>query len=241
MDSQTSPLTPFDHANIIAFASPKGGVGKSTLCLVIGAALASRGYPVHILDLDQNRVLHQWARTHSPSSPNLTIEAVPEANFMEVIQRMYSSYRGFLLVDVAGSMDTTVLYAATVAALAITPTGLDVNEVTEAFKLYKSIQDLGARVGKPIQHRLLVNRVPSLLMASYQKAILDISIPQSGMQRFDSILHARPAYPETFSTGEPPHFANQSREPIRKAVQELDGLVNEMLSLVLPSQLKAAA
>ena len=230
-----------EQAHIIAFASPKGGVGKSTLCLVMAGALAARGYPVHILDLDQNRVLAQWARNHTPAITNLTVEAVPESTFMERLKELYGTYQGFLLIDVAGSMDTTVLYAATVASLAITPTGLDVNEITEAFKLYRSIADLGAKVGKTIQHRLLVNRVPTLLMAAYQKAILDHELPRSGMARFSTILHARTAYPETFSTGEPPHFANQSREPIRKAVEELDALVDEVLALLQPAELKAAA
>lgn len=232
---------PLDQAHIIAFASPKGGVGKSTLCLVIAGALVARGYPVHVLDLDQNRVLAQWARVHRDPVPGLTIEAVPEASFMQRIQELYGSFKGFVLIDVAGSMDTTVIYAATVASLAITPTGLDVNEITEAFKLYRSISELGARVGKGIQHRLLINRVPSLLMASYQKAILDNDIPASGMARLETMLHARSAYPETFSTGQPPHFAARSREPVRKAVEELDALVDEMLSLVLPTELKAAA
>lgn len=244
MTSNITPLAapvPMDQAHIIAFASPKGGVGKSTMCLVIAGALAARGYPVHVLDLDQNRVLAQWSRMHNPRFANLTIEAVPETTFMDRLQALYGTHKGFLLIDVAGSMDTTILYAATVASLAITPAGLDVNEITEAFKLYKSISDLGARVGKPIQHRLLINRVPSLLMASYQKAILDLEIPRSGMKRFETMMHARSAYPETFSTGEPPHFAARSREPIRKAVDELDALVDEMLTLVVPNQLKAAA
>lgn len=230
-----------DTPHIITFASPKGGVGKSTICLVMGAALAARGYPVHILDLDLNRVLAGWDRAHAPAFPNLTIEAVPEASFAARIEALYPTFRGFILIDVAGSMDTTAIYAATLASLAITPTGLDVNEITEAFKLYRAISDLGSRVGKPIEHRLLINRVPPLLTASFQKSILDNDVPNSGMARFQTLLHFRSAYPETFSTGEPPHFANQAREPVRKAVEELDALIDEVLALVLPQEQKAAA
>ena len=50
---------------IITFASPKGGVGKSTTCLAIAAALASRGEPVLILDLDQTNTLIRWYRAAS--------------------------------------------------------------------------------------------------------------------------------------------------------------------------------
>jgi chromosome partitioning protein len=237
----THPNLSPDAPIIIAFASPKGGVGKSTLCLVMAAALTKRGYPVHVLDLDQNRVIDGWARAHAPEIPGLTIEALPETGFMPRIQTLYREKRGFILIDVAGSLDTTALGAATIANLAITPTGLDVNEITEAFKLYRAISDLGRKVGKPIAHRLLLNRVPTLLTASYQKAILDNDVPRSGMARFETMLHARSAYPETFSTGQPPHYANAAREPIRKAIEELDCLTDEVLALVLPVEQKAAA
>ena len=238
----TSKLSPMTDAKIIAFASPKGGVGKSTVCLVMGAALAYRGYPAHIVDLDQNRKIDGWNRKHHPSIPNLTIEALSEARFMERIGQLYHSYKGFVLLDLAGSLEAVPLHAATLAEVTITPSGLDAGEIEEAFKLAHHITALGAKVGKPICHRLLINRVPTLLTAGYQKAILDHDIPESGMAHFETILHARSAYPETHSTGQPPHFADRQREPIRKAVEELDALTDELLRLVLPvAELEIAA
>ena len=47
---------------ILVFASSKGGVGKSTVCAALGAALALRGERVLILDLDQNRTVERWYR-----------------------------------------------------------------------------------------------------------------------------------------------------------------------------------
>ena len=47
---------------IVAFASSKGGVGKSTICAAVGAWLASRGEDVLILDLDHNRTVDRWGR-----------------------------------------------------------------------------------------------------------------------------------------------------------------------------------
>ena len=49
---------------ILAFASSKGGVGKSTTCAALASALALDGARVSLLDLDQNRTLERWSRRH---------------------------------------------------------------------------------------------------------------------------------------------------------------------------------
>jgi chromosome partitioning protein len=45
---------------IIACASSKGGVGKSTTCACLAGAFAHLGEMVHIVDLDQNRTVSRW-------------------------------------------------------------------------------------------------------------------------------------------------------------------------------------
>ena len=63
---------------IVAFASSKGGVGKSTICAAIGARLAQRGEEALILDLDQNRTLERWGRkTKFRGSPCAPSNAMP--------------------------------------------------------------------------------------------------------------------------------------------------------------------
>ncbi|MBJ7532545.1 ParA family protein, partial [Rhodomicrobium vannielii ATCC 17100] len=60
---------------IIAFASSKGGVGKSTICAAIAARLAQGGAKVIVLDLDHNRTLERWGRkTKIPTLAVLAIE-----------------------------------------------------------------------------------------------------------------------------------------------------------------------
>jgi chromosome partitioning protein len=45
----------------IVFASPKGGVGKSTAAVLLATELASHGGSVRMIDADPNRPLTQWA------------------------------------------------------------------------------------------------------------------------------------------------------------------------------------
>jgi chromosome partitioning protein len=63
--------------SIITFASSKGGVGKSTACAAVAAALAKRGCAIAVIDVDQNQTLHRWFSTHKPPIPTLTPQAIP--------------------------------------------------------------------------------------------------------------------------------------------------------------------
>jgi chromosome partitioning protein len=58
----------------IVFASPKGGVGKSTSAVLLATELAVRGVDVTIIDADPNRPVSRWAkRPNKP--PSLTVVA----------------------------------------------------------------------------------------------------------------------------------------------------------------------
>lgn len=215
---------------IIAFASPKGGVGKSTTCAAIGGALAHRGYPVKILDLDQTGTLDRWYSRHRPAIPGLTVEAVAESAFMERLKAVYKAHPGFILIDVAGAMGKVMVQAATIAQLTLSPAKLSEPDIIEAVKLHREIVNIGSMIEKEISHRLLINEVAAL-MPTYQKAALS-DVERSGVERFDTLIHERAAYAEIFSTGLPPHYADQAREPVKKAVIELDSLMSEILALL---------
>ena len=110
---------------ILTFASPKGGVGKSTSCLAIAGALAAHGYPVHIVDLDQIQTLWAWYKEHQPAIPNLSVEAAPPQpdgiSFLRYLKSVCDNRRGFVLVDAAGALTDIMVYAAAIAHLT-TPT-----------------------------------------------------------------------------------------------------------------------
>lgn len=227
------------NAIIIAFASPKGGAGKSTTCAALSGALTRRGAPVHVVDLDPSRTLHRWFNRFHPDLPNFKVEAVHEADFMSHIRSIYANHRGFILVDVAGALDKAMIKAATLAHLTISPAKLSEPDIVEAIKLHRELDDLAQSIGKPIPHRLLVNEV-SPLLPTYQRAAL-ADIERSGLERFQTLVTERAAYAEIFLTGLPPHYADQTREPVRKAVLELDMFAREICDLLLPSQQREAA
>lgn len=229
------------HPYFIAFASPKGGVGKSTSCLALAGALAYQGNPVHIVDFDQTQTLWRWYSTNPAAQqiPNLTVEQGPQDDIKDYLKQLWFNRKGYVLVDLAGALTNHMLQLAAFAHLTITPAKLNEPDILEANKLCQQLVNLGAHVGKHIGHRILINEVPSLL-AGYQLHTLK-QIDQSPLQRFQTLMHVRAAYPESFLTGTPPHFAERSRATIAKAIEEIDHLVLEVQAALEYEQQKAAA
>lgn len=227
------------HPTIIAFASPKGGVGKSTTCACLAGALAARGHPVLIMDLDQNRTLEQWAKRFPDLAKIVTVEGLGEGDFMDRLKHHYSTRQGYILIDVAGAFQKAAIQAATVADLTITPSKLSAPDIIEAAKFHRELQHLSGMINKPILHRLLLNEV-SPLWPTYQRAALE-DVQRSGMEPFGMVIHERAPFAEVFLTGQPPHFADRSREPVRKAIEQFDGLTDRILALLQPEQQKVAA
>jgi chromosome partitioning protein len=223
---------------VIAFASPKGGVGKSTTCAALAGALLARGYGVHILDLDQTRTLGRLATRQVADDAKLNIEEVPEANFMERLRDVCNSKRGFILVDVAGAFGKTMMQAATVAHLTITPTKLSEPDIVQAVSLHREVANVGAMLGRTLLHRVVINEV-SPLLPTYQRAAL-ADIARASLPRFSTLLYERAPYAEIFLTGQTPHAADRSRPAVKKAVAEIDALADEILETLGVTKQEAA-
>ena len=58
---------------------------------------------------------------------------------------------------------------------------------------------------------------------------------------FDTLLHQRAPYAEAFLTGQPAHYADRNRPPVRKAVAEIDALIEELKALLMSQQQEAIA
>lgn len=226
---------------IIAFASPKGGVGKSTSCLGIAGALVAAGHKVHVVDFDQTKTLWGWYSTNASARaiPGLTVEHAPQANLDGFVEDLYLKRDGFVLIDLAGTLTDIMLLVAAFANLVIIPTKLGWADILEANKLAEQLHEVGRRLNKPIHHRLLLNEMPFLFAASQSHMLNQIA--ELGVPRFETLIHTRPSYAEPHITGLPLHFDDVNRTPIKKAVDELNNLVGELLAIVQHDQQKAAA
>lgn len=123
----------------ITFANSKGGVGKSTLCLLIATELAVSGSKVLILDTDVQKSCVKWAERCKAAGTfpdNLKIES---ATTIELLTSRLSDPGDveIVLVDVQGSMNDLLTAAIVVSSLTLVPTKATVMEMVEAVQLFR--------------------------------------------------------------------------------------------------------
>lgn len=107
---------------VITMCSTKGGVGKSTIALILAQSYASAGSSVTLIDADPNQPLATWAKRFAESVPtNLkVIGDVTEQNIIDVIDTA-STRDPFVIVDLEGSANMTASYAISRADLVLIP------------------------------------------------------------------------------------------------------------------------
>ena len=92
---------------ILTFASSKGGVGKSTTCAAVAAALALAGDRVLLLDLDQNRTLQRWSK--KAPIDGLDVAAIEPKDFGSVFRdHANSGEYDHICIDLPGSREVTL-------------------------------------------------------------------------------------------------------------------------------------
>lgn len=226
-------------AKFISFASPKGGVGKSTSCLAIAGALLAAGEKVRIIDFDQTETIWRWYSTsaHAQGISNLTVEKGPTEDMGSYIKHLWTSATDYVLIDLAGSLSDLTLMVAAFATLTITPAKVSEPDIIEANKMARNLHAVAKRIRKPINHFILLNEVPSSI--SRDEVDLIQQVDDSNLRRFATLIHRRAAYSKSFSRGTLPHFADA---PDRKALAEIDSLMHEIRAVFeVPAQQKAAA
>lgn len=183
----------------IVFASPKGGAGKSTSAVLLGAELARKGAAVTIIDADPNKPLSQWARRPG-CPPNLTVLAdVTESTVIDVIEDAAAT-TPFVIVDLEGTASMMVAYAISRADLVIIPTQGSQLDAAEAAKAIKLIRQQEKAFGRAIPYAVLFTRTsPALRPRTLHHVQKEFT--RHGVQGFHTQMHERDAYRAIFSFG----------------------------------------
>jgi len=210
---------------IISFASSKGGVGKSTSCAAIGAALAIDGQQVLILDLDQNRTLARWSK--KVDIEGLKIEAVERDQFTSVFRKAVSSGKNdAILIDLAGTREATVLKAIARSDLVIIPAQASEPDLREALVVVSDIRDVVEEKTSNIPYRMLLTKIYPLRTRVIDFAYEELA--RHGLPTFRTALVERTAYREMFLSGQPPTIT----EPQKGAGVEILALVEEIRTVL---------
>src|ERR1700678_1379282 len=146
----------------IVFASPKGGVGKSTSAVVLATELAQRGAAVTVIDADPNRPVSQWARRPGCPQTLTVIGAISEETIIDTIETA-SAKTAFVVVDLEGTASMMVAYAISRADLVVIPvqgSHLDAAEPAKAIKLVRA-QEIAFR--RTIRYTVLFTRTSAAI------------------------------------------------------------------------------
>jgi chromosome partitioning protein len=225
---------------IITCASSKGGVGKSTSCACLAGALAHLGETVHIADLDSNQTVSRWFQDDKTRPRAITVSTPDPQNLTGHLQEIGSKIApDFILIDVAGSYERALTVAAARAHLTIIPATLTEADVYEAEKTARHIEQIFASFGREPLFRLLLTKVQPLQSHGQRHAAREIRRKQ--LPLLGTVLVQRAAYEEIGLSGLPPHYADNKRETVAKAVAELNALRDEVIILVRKRELKIPA
>lgn len=184
----------------IVFASPKGGVGKSTSAVVLATELAMKGARVTIIDADPNKPVSRWARR--PGRP-ASLDVVAEVSEETIIDQIEDTagHSSFVIVDLEGTASMMVGYAISRADLVIIPTQgsqLDAAEAVKAIKLVRNMEK--ARGGRPIPTAILFTRTSAAIRPRTLQAI-ESELIGSGVHVLSVQMHERDAFRAIFAFG----------------------------------------
>lgn len=215
---------------IITLASSKGGVGKSTTTAALAGALAHRGLVVHIVDLDSNHTVSRWLGDGS-ATPRLSVSVADPQDLTEHLSAVERAHKpDVTLIDIAGTYERALTVAVARAHLTIIPAAPSEADLFEAARVARHIRSVFQAFGREPLFRLLLTRVQPL--ASHAQVHACAEIERLKLPAFASVIQQRAAYVEIGLSGLPPHFAEQSRPTVVKAVAEIDALVAEIGALV---------
>jgi chromosome partitioning protein len=183
----------------IVFASPKGGVGKSTAAVLLASEFASHGGTVTMIDADPNKPLSQWSSMPGKPDRLTVIDTATEDTIIDVIEKAAMDTT-FVIVDLEGTASMMAGYAMSRADLVIIPSqgsNLDAIEAVKAVKLVKS------------QERAFKRKIPFAILFTRTSAAIrprtlqniETQFAQNDTPMFGVQIHEREAYRAVFSFG----------------------------------------
>jgi chromosome partitioning protein len=183
----------------IVFASPKGGVGKSTAALLLATELTKHGGSVTMIDADPNRPLSQWAGL--PGKPaNLTVLATTtEDSIIDMIEDA-ATVTQFVIVDLEGTASMMVGYAMSRADFVVIPAQGSHLDATEAVKAVKLVKAQEKAFKRKIPFAILFTRTSAAIRPRTLQSI-EAEFAENKVPMFGNQIHEREAYRALFAFG----------------------------------------
>jgi chromosome partitioning protein len=169
-------------AEIIAITQQKGGVGKSTIAMHLGAAFHEMGKRVLVVDADGQNTLVHWA---SASAENETGIPFPVVNLSEAGGQIHREIRKFIdnydviIVDCPPSITEKVSGVILLAAsVAVIPTSSSPADYWSSIGLVKLVQQAQV-MNEDLRAVFLLNKTEEkrMLTRELKRALEELGVP----------------------------------------------------------------
>ena len=224
---------------VIVFASPKGGVGKSTAAVLLACELAGAGRSVTLIDADPNHPLARWAKRSGKPVKLSVLDNVTEESIIKTIDRMRVTSE-FVLVDLEGTASLMVAYAISRASLVIIPTQGSTLDATEAVKAIRLVKRQEEAFGRSIPCAVLFTRTNAAIRPR-SLASIEAEFVENGVAVFDVRLHEREAFRAVFAFGGTLSTLEPSEVPNLKAARVNAAAFAEAALGMIPAEGRNAA
>lgn len=179
----------------IAFASFKGGAGKTTAVMAVTSALAAMGKRVALIDADENIPLIEWRDNALKAGTWSDDIAIYEADDLRSFERAFeeaaSAGVDYTIIDTRGGGSELNNACMINANLVIIPSALTTLDMTQALTTFEHVIELHQSVDITIPVALLIQRVPvgKLTVSQRQDMTELVSLPHR-----ETKLHNRDAF-----------------------------------------------
>lgn len=188
-------------AEIIAVTQQKGGVGKSTIAMHLGAAFHEKEYRVLVIDADGQNTLIHWSSASPESEAGIPF---PVVNLAEAGSQIHREIKKFIndydiiIVDCPPSITEKVSGVVLLAAsIAIIPTSSSPADYWSSVGLVKLLQQAQA-MNEDLRAVFLLNKTEEKRMLTRE---LKRAIEQLGFPLLKTQIPTREAYKQAMALG----------------------------------------
>ena len=178
---------------VVTLASGKGGVGKTLVAIMLGAALAADGIDVALLDADPNRGAYRWVTQTYGGDPPLPSYAEAETERLANLVPDLAARHAVLIADTAGFNNRSTVICIGAADGVIVPATPGEGDIIEAQKMVAFVRSTAKAIRRDVQAVVLANRIRRGTTLSRH---LLTQIEELGLPRLDAILSEAVAYGE---------------------------------------------
>jgi len=181
---------------VISFASPKGGVGKSTSALLLASGLTEAGASVTVIDGDPNRTLYNWAQ--QAGAQGFPCRELPSDNeILDAIEETATKSQ-FVIVDLEGTANLAMSRAISRTDLVIIPLQASPVDARQASRAIKLVVDEGRALRRTIPYRMLFTRVNPAIATRDEREIRS-QFREAKIPTFSTALNDRAAFRAMFT------------------------------------------